>query len=93
MNKVCFFDTKPYDKIYFDMLKEDYQIEIDYFESKLGKKTALMAKGYDVVIVKTSPTMIVHWAMQYGMAVEILDEEIRKKIREEIVGMAEKYAT
>lgn len=50
MNKVCFFDTKPYDKIYFDMLKEDYQIEIDYFESKLGKKTALMAKGYDVVI-------------------------------------------
>lgn len=50
MNKICFFDTKPYDKIYFDVLKEGYQIEIDYFEPKLGKRTAFMAKGYDVVV-------------------------------------------
>ncbi len=55
------------------------------------EKTNESEEGYDVVIVKTSPTMIVHWAMQYGMAVEILDEGIRKKIREEIAGMAEKY--
>jgi len=25
--------------------------------------------------------MIVHWAMQYGSKVEIIDEEIREKIR------------
>lgn len=50
MNKICFFDTKPYDKIYFDRLKENYQIEIDYLEPKLGKRTAYMAKGYDVVV-------------------------------------------
>ncbi len=45
MNKVSFFDTKPYDKIYFDMLKDEYGIEIEYFESKLSAKTAVMAKG------------------------------------------------
>lgn len=50
MNKICFFDTKPYDKTYFDLLKNQYNIEIEYFESKLGPKTAFMAKGYDAVV-------------------------------------------
>lgn len=50
MNKVCFFDTKPYDRIYFDMFKEKYGIEIEYFESKLSARTAVMAKGFDGVI-------------------------------------------
>ncbi len=45
MNKVAFFDTKPYDKIYFDELKAHYGIEIEYFESKLSPRTAVMAKG------------------------------------------------
>lgn len=45
MNKVAFFDTKPYDKIYFDELKSKYGIEIEYFESKLSPRTAVMAKG------------------------------------------------
>ncbi len=45
MFKVAFFDTKPYDKIYFDSLKDEYGIEIEYFESKLTPKTAVMAKG------------------------------------------------
>ena len=43
--------------------------------------------NYDIVVVKTSPYMIVHWAMQYGTAVEVLDEEIREKIREELKEM------
>lgn len=50
MNKVSFFDTKPYDKIYFDMLKDKYGIEIEYFESKLSAKTAVMAKGSKGVV-------------------------------------------
>lgn len=50
MFKVAFFDTKPYDKIYFDALKEDYGIEIEYFESKLSPKTAVMAKGSKGVV-------------------------------------------
>jgi hypothetical protein len=35
--------------------------------------------------------MIVHWAMQYAGKVEIMDEEIRGKIREEIEKLGEKY--
>lgn len=50
MNKVAFFDTKPYDKIYFDKLKEQYGIEIEYFESKLSPRTAVMAKDAKAVI-------------------------------------------
>lgn len=50
MNKICFFDTKPYDRTYFDMMKEQYQIEIEYFETKLGPRTAFMAKGFDALV-------------------------------------------
>lgn len=50
MNKICFFDTKPYDKIYFEALKDQYDIEIEYYEPKLGPKTAFMAKGYEAVV-------------------------------------------
>ena len=50
MVKVAFFDTKPYDKIYFDELKGQYGIEIEYFESKLSPRTAVMAKGSKAVI-------------------------------------------
>ena len=48
-------------------------------------------KNYDIVAVKTSPYMIVHWAMQYGTAVEILDEEIREEITNELREMGRKY--
>lgn len=50
MLKVAFFDTKPYDRIYFDALKDEYGIEIEYFESKLSPRTAVMAKGAKAVI-------------------------------------------
>ena len=50
MYKAAFFDTKPYDRIYFDALKEHYGIEIEYFESKLSPRTAVMAKGAKAVI-------------------------------------------
>ena len=48
--KVAFFDTKPYDKIYFDALKNDFGIEIEYFESKLTERSAVMAKGSRAVV-------------------------------------------
>ena len=48
-------------------------------------------EGYDIVEVKTSPAMIVHWAMQYAGRVEIMDSDIRKRIREEIKSIADKY--
>ncbi len=50
MYKAAFFDTKPYDKIYFDELKGQFGIEIEYFESKLSPRTAVMAKDAKAVI-------------------------------------------
>ena len=50
MNKVCFYDTKPYDKIYFDELKRTYGMNIDYYETKLRPQTARLAQGYDAVV-------------------------------------------
>lgn len=52
-----------------------------------GNKT-----NYDIVVVRTSPFMMVHWAMQYGTAVEIMDEEIREDIKKELEKMYGKYS-
>jgi hypothetical protein len=46
---------------------------------------------YDIVKVRTSPSMIVHWAMQYGSKVEIMDKEVRAQIRIEIERMVQNY--
>lgn len=50
MIKMAFFDTKPYDRIWFDKMKEKYGIQIKYFESKLNSDSVVMAKGFDGVI-------------------------------------------
>jgi hypothetical protein len=69
----------------------DYTIIHDWFGNhyeKVDEVTGMDGKGkeiqYDIVKVRTSPTMIVHWAMQYGSRVEIMDEEIRKSVNKEI---------
>ncbi len=43
MEKVAFFDTKPYDRIWFDKLNKDFEIE--YFESRLRPESARLAEG------------------------------------------------
>ena len=48
MKKIAFFDTKPYDKIWFDEYNESF--DIDYYEGKLNPKTCKLVKGYDGVI-------------------------------------------
>lgn len=50
MEKIGFFDTKSYDRTYFDKLKDRYGFEIEYFEEKLNSKTAIMANGSDAVV-------------------------------------------
>lgn len=48
MKKIAFFDTKPYDKIWFDEYNENF--EIDYFEGKLNRKTCQLVRGYDGIV-------------------------------------------
>lgn len=48
MKKIAFFDTKPYDKIWFSEYNEKF--DLDYFEEKLTPKTSRLLDGYDGVI-------------------------------------------
>lgn len=56
MVKIAFFDTKDYDKHFFDMYNTNYNYDITYFETKLTKETAILAKGYDVVCIFVNDT-------------------------------------
>ena len=76
----------------------DYTIIHDWFGNhyeKVDDMTGTDDKGeevqYDIVKVRTSPTMMVHWAMQYGSRVEIMEEEIRERIRTEVERMRDIY--
>lgn len=51
MIKIAFFDTKDYDKEFFEEYNKNYSFEITYFESKLNAETAQLAKGFDVVCI------------------------------------------
>jgi hypothetical protein len=77
-------------KIDIKIKNTDYTILHDWFGNHY-EKISSDENGYDVVRVKTSPNMIVHWAMQYAGKVEIMDEEVREKIREEIENARRKY--
>lgn len=55
--KIAFYDTKPYDRIWFDPLAKDYGYEIKYFEYKLNTDTAVLAAGYDAVCVFVNDTV------------------------------------
>lgn len=50
MKNIAFFDTKPYDRVWFDRLKDKYGFEFKYFESKLNSDTAVMCAGLDGVV-------------------------------------------
>lgn len=76
----------------------DYTIIHDWFGDhyeKVDEVTRADDDGneihYDIVKVRTSPYMIVHWAMQYGGRVEIMDEEIREKIKKEAENVRKRY--
>jgi D-lactate dehydrogenase len=47
--RVAFFDTKPYDRDYFDRELRQTDLEITYFTARLDAATAPLAKGFDAV--------------------------------------------
>ena len=49
--KIAFFDTKPYDRTYFEDILDKYNIEIKFFPARLGPDTAALAAGFDGVCV------------------------------------------
>jgi D-lactate dehydrogenase len=51
--KIAFFDTKPYDKDYFDPLLEKlaFPLKLKYLNARLGPDTAALAAGYDGICI------------------------------------------
>lgn len=49
--KIAFYDTKPYDKIWFEPIAKEKGFEIIFLEEKLNAKTAVLAKGCDAVCI------------------------------------------
>ncbi len=47
--RIAFFDTKPYDRAYFERINARYGFEIKYYPARLGADTAALAAGYDAV--------------------------------------------
>lgn len=77
--------------IFIKIRDTDYTILHDWFSDYYEKTNKPCEDGFDIVKVKTSPSMIVHWAMQYGTNVEIMNEDIREKIKEELNRMNKMY--
>ncbi|MDR0832355.1 MAG: 2-hydroxyacid dehydrogenase [Bacillales bacterium] len=48
--KILVYDTKPYDKEYFELLKDE-RFNIKYLDAKLDNQTAYLAKGYDAICI------------------------------------------
>ncbi len=53
--KLAFFDTKPYDRQWFDRYNPGY--EIQYYESKLNARSARLAAGCDAVCCFVNDTV------------------------------------
>ena len=49
--KIMFYDTKPYDKIWFQPMGEEMGFKIKFQEVKLNEDTAVLAKNYDAVCI------------------------------------------
>ncbi|MGN0173559.1 MAG: 2-hydroxyacid dehydrogenase [Acutalibacteraceae bacterium] len=54
--KIAFYDTKPYDKIWFEPLMKEYGYTVKFFEHKLNEDTAVLSKGYDAVCIFVNDT-------------------------------------
>ncbi len=57
MHKIAFYDTKPYDKVWFDKLNKRYDFTFKYFENKLNADTAVLARGADAVVAFVNDTI------------------------------------
>lgn len=49
--RVAFFDTKPYDRLYFEKANRDFGFSISFFDTHLTPETAPLCKGHDAVCV------------------------------------------
>jgi len=51
MEKIAFFDAKPYDRAFFDEANRKFNFEIKYFEAHLTLDSCVLAQGCETVCV------------------------------------------
>ncbi len=49
MTRIAFYDTKSYDREFFEKLNPQFGFEIKFLKTRLNQDSAVMAQGYDVV--------------------------------------------
>lgn len=92
MSEHLYMGYEPPRHIKIKIARENYTVLHNWFGENFRKlKTPCEEEGYDYVDVVTSPSLIVQWAMQYYDIVEIMDEDIREKIRDALKKSEEKY--
>lgn len=73
MEKISFYDAKPYDRIFFDRYKEKYGFEIDYYEDKLNSRSAMMAENSNAVIAFVNDTIDAGAINKlYGLGIKVI---------------------
>ncbi len=70
--KILFFDTKPYDRLFFDQAntKSAYQFSIKYLDGHLTEETVGFCSGYDVVCAFVNDTLnesVIHSLSDHGV--------------------------
>lgn len=55
--KIAFYGTKPYDKIWFEPLGKEYQMEIQFLDAQCSIQTIGLAKGFDAICVFVNDTV------------------------------------
>lgn len=55
--RMVFYDTKPYDRLWFEPLAQEYGYPIKFFEHKLSQDTAALAAGYEAVCAFVNDTI------------------------------------
>lgn len=73
--KLLLFDTKQYDREYFDKYSKDSNIEITYVDEKLTPETSYMAKGYDGVCVFVNDVVnkeVIDKLYEFGIKIIVL---------------------
>ena len=55
--RILVYGTKPYDKIWFEPLAEDYGYEITFLDIQCTAQTVIFSKGYDAICVFINDTI------------------------------------
>jgi len=73
--KIIFYSTKPYDRIWFELLGKEYKYEIHFLETGCTMETISLSKGYDAICIFVNDQLdkeMIDYLYQSGMKAILL---------------------